>query len=268
MENLTAFVREQTLRLRAEAERSSKPFEQRVAERAYFLWENVGRPEGRGQEFWAKAVEVENLRKPSWTDIAAVLTVIKRRSEENRKSERDPRNDWCLNLRGADLRVADFEGAHLERAKLGSANLQGIDFDNAHLEQVELWEANLEHAHLHKADLRQANLWRANLKRAWLVDAHLEKTVLWDVNLENATLCGAHLQEADFGGPRFDPPDLEGAHLEGADLSLAKGVTQAQIDHTFGDASTKLPEGVTRPARWLGSMPTPTQGRPSRRREP
>jgi hypothetical protein len=30
-------------------------FERRVRERAYFLWEQAGRPAGRSEEFWQKA---------------------------------------------------------------------------------------------------------------------------------------------------------------------------------------------------------------------
>jgi hypothetical protein len=33
--------------------------ERRIRERAYFLWEADGRPEGRAEEFWARAVERE-----------------------------------------------------------------------------------------------------------------------------------------------------------------------------------------------------------------
>jgi hypothetical protein len=40
MENLTAFVRERTLR--TEAERTAKPRDQRIAEQAYLLWEKAG----------------------------------------------------------------------------------------------------------------------------------------------------------------------------------------------------------------------------------
>jgi hypothetical protein len=33
--------------------------EGRIRERAYFLWEAEGRPEGRAEEFWARAVALE-----------------------------------------------------------------------------------------------------------------------------------------------------------------------------------------------------------------
>jgi len=179
MENLTAFVRERTQRTAANPEQRRT---QRIAGRAHGLWEKAGRPEGRSDEFWREAVEQE----PPEADIAAVLTVIKRRSEHHRVIE--GRDKKVLDFREAFLRSADLRGVHLEGALLVQAHLEGAD----------------------------------------LVEAHLE---------------GA---------------DLIGAHLEGADLSSAEGLTQAQVHMAFGDAETKLPKGLTRPARWTD----PTAPRP------
>jgi hypothetical protein len=173
MENLTAFVRERT---RPEAERLHKPLDQRIAENAYLLWETAGRPDGRSEKFWSDAVEQEKLEAPPATDIVAVLTVIKRRREDERARE------------ARDGRVLDFREAVLRRADLFWAHLKGANLNGAHLEG--------------------ANLYRAR--------------------------------------------------LEGANLSLATGLIQEQVDAAFGDASTKLPEGLTRPAHWLepkGSAP-------------
>ena len=77
MENLTAFVRERTRRT-----------ERRIAECAYLLWEKAGRPDGRDKEFWDKAVAQETGGSQPAADIAAVLEVIKRRSEDRRELER------------------------------------------------------------------------------------------------------------------------------------------------------------------------------------
>ena len=77
MENLTAFVRERSLQ--NESKRNLKPVEQRVAERAYFLWEEAGKPEGRTEEFRVRAADKEKLGELPPTDIAAVLTAIRRR---------------------------------------------------------------------------------------------------------------------------------------------------------------------------------------------
>ena len=70
----------------------AKPLDQRVAAIANLLWEEAGKPEGRSEEFWHAAVNRETSGEPPATDIAAVLTVIKRRSETHRAREiRDQR---------------------------------------------------------------------------------------------------------------------------------------------------------------------------------
>ena len=38
------------------------PEERRVRERAYFLWERAGSPEGRAEEFWEQARREEAAR--------------------------------------------------------------------------------------------------------------------------------------------------------------------------------------------------------------
>ncbi|HEX3351101.1 MAG TPA: DUF2934 domain-containing protein [Acetobacteraceae bacterium] len=39
----------------------SPEFESRVRERAYLMWEQEGRPEGRDQEYWERARELEAM---------------------------------------------------------------------------------------------------------------------------------------------------------------------------------------------------------------
>ena len=63
----------------------------------------------------------------------------------------------AANLRGADLREANLQGADLWEADLRAANLQEAD----------LWSANLQ-----GADLREADLWAANLQGADLWGAN------------------------------------------------------------------------------------------------
>jgi Protein of unknown function (DUF2934) len=99
MENLTAFVRERSRR--NEAERNALDFEQRVSRRAYFLWQEAGRPDGRGEDFWTEAIKQDQFGEPPATDIAAVLTVIARRSKRNRERERA--NAWHLDLKLCSL---------------------------------------------------------------------------------------------------------------------------------------------------------------------
>jgi hypothetical protein len=79
----------------------------------------------------------------------------------------------------------------------------------------------------------------ANLEKANLGNAHLEMAVLSEAHLEYASLAGAYLSRAFLEGTHLDGADLNGAHLTGVDLSRARG-----------DASTRLPRWVARPAHW------------------
>lgn len=123
-----------------------------------------------------------------------------------------------VNLKGADIRGAALREAHLERASLFEAHLEG------------------------------SVPWRAHLEGADLSLAYLERANLFEAHLEGADLTLTHL----------DGAFLRRAHLEGADLSKSIGLEQAQIDAAYGDAGTKLPDGLTRPAHWTD----PTAPRP------
>jgi hypothetical protein len=133
MENLTAFVRERTVR--TEAERTPQNIQQRVSERAYFLWLEAGRPEECAEDFWAEAVKLESEENPP-TDISAVLTVIARRSKRARKRERA--NNWHFDLHGAVLKGSNLQDVDLEGANLNGVHLEGAILNEAYLERASL----------------------------------------------------------------------------------------------------------------------------------
>jgi hypothetical protein len=211
MEALTAFVRERSQR--TEAERT-----ERITQRAYFLWIEAGRPEGIADFFWTNA----ERREPPPTDIAAVLTVLKRRSEWGRK--RETANNWRLDLRGAILRGANLREAHLEGAFLDRAHLEGAFLVGAHLEAASLADVHLEGAILLAAHLERAFLDGAHLERAILEMAHLERAILNRANLRGASLHRVH---------------LEGAILDSATRGLERAIlssTGRRVE-AFGDGS-------------------------------
>lgn len=89
------------------------------------------------------------------------------------------------------------------------------------------------HADLVGASLRGADLRAADLRGAYLIAADLT---------------GADLRHADLLGA-----DLRDCGMPGADLTGALFLTQPQVDAAHGDASTRLPDGLRTPARWLGA---------------
>jgi hypothetical protein len=114
---------------------------------------------------------------------------------------------------------------------------------------------DLSMTNIRGADLRGAFLEKANLK--W---ADLEGSNLFHADLDLAHLGWAHLRFADLSGAglfkaRLTKADLSGAHLDGADLSRAdlgsaKNLTREQVNSAYGDADTKLPEGLCLPRNW------------------
>ena len=148
-----------------------------------------------------------------------------------------------INLEGADLANVglSLEDADLIGVVLGGAYLKGVDLSGADLRDAELWFTDLGAANLRGVDLKGANLssaalWFADLTGSDLKDADLTGVDLYGVNLTDVNLSGA---------------DFRGADLSSADFSETSGLTQDQIDSAYGNAETKLPEGLTHPPHWL-----------------
>jgi uncharacterized protein YjbI with pentapeptide repeats len=221
METLTAFVRE----------------------RARWQEPKSGDGGGRGKSDYLWGVDAQSAVAPPTrptpaTDVAAVLAVIRRRAEVGRRREQQHR--WFLDLRTTDLRGAILTGAHLEDATLIGAHFEGANLRGAHLERADLEGAYLEGALLEWAHLAPTNLTGAHLEYAVLIDAHLEYATLIRAHLKGAALTGAHFNGAAFAWAHFEGVDLGGADLDGAN----------GLDVAHGDARTRLPEGVARPAHW------------------
>jgi uncharacterized protein YjbI with pentapeptide repeats len=85
-----------------------------------------------------------------------------------------------------------------------------------------------------------------------LIGARLAGADLRGANLRGGRLVGADLSRADLTLADITGADLRGANLRGADLAQALFVTQAQLDAADGDARTRLPPPLTRPAHWSG----------------
>jgi uncharacterized protein YjbI with pentapeptide repeats len=127
--------------------------------------------------------------------------------------------------------------------------------------------ADKEHFELLTRDVPGWNKWRedhpdvkpdlsyAVMRGADLMLANLRNAVLREADLVLANLRGADLRHADLSwanlvGARLMGVDLAHANICGADLSTAEDLTEEQLRQTKGDAETKLPEDLPRPASW------------------
>lgn len=87
-----------------------------------------------------------------------------------------------------------------------------------------------------------------------LIGASLRGADLAGASLRGAYLIGADLRGADLRLADVIGADLRDADLRGADLSTALFLTQAQLVAARGDAATRLPDGLVRPAHWVGAL--------------
>ena len=85
-----------------------------------------------------------------------------------------------------------------------------------------------------------------------LIGAKLAKADLRGANLRGALLIAADLRGADLRVADLIGADLRDADLRGADLTGSLFLTQAQVNSARGDARTKIPAVLVRPAHWAG----------------
>ena len=100
------------------------------------------------------------------------------------------------------------------------------------------------------ADHRAADHRAADHRGADLAGARLPGADLAGASLRGASLIAADLSRADLRLADLTGADLRDADLRGADLTESLFVTQSQLDAARGDAATRLPPSLSRPAHW------------------
>lgn len=102
------------------------------------------------------------------------------------------------------------------------------------------------------AALRSAGGRTPDADRAGTDHSGARLTDLARCTLRGARLIGADLRGADLTLTDVLGADLRGADVRGADLSDALFLTQFQVNGMRGDATTRIPADVLRPAHWAG----------------
>ncbi|MEV3919307.1 pentapeptide repeat-containing protein [Actinomadura coerulea] len=96
---------------------------------------------------------------------------------------------------------------------------------------------------------------RKNRRGADLMGARLRGADLRGADLRGAYLIAADLRGADLRLADLTGADLRDADLRGADLTGCLFLTQAQLDSARGDAATRPPAALSRPAHWAPPAP-------------
>ncbi|NYI05647.1 uncharacterized protein YjbI with pentapeptide repeats [Allostreptomyces psammosilenae] len=138
----------------------------------------------------------------------------------------------------------DVEG----RTRGDAASLVGLDVPRLRQQVGELLSRASE---LARAEVpgRRRNHRGADLIGGRLSGADLRGASLRGAYLIAADLSGADLRWADLLGADFRDADLSGADLTGSIF-----LTQSQLNAARGDAATRLPRGLDRPAHWAAGV--------------
>jgi uncharacterized protein YjbI with pentapeptide repeats len=91
---------------------------------------------------------------------------------------------------------------------------------------------------------------KKNHRGADLIGAKLRSADLRGANLRGAYLIAADLRDADLRSADLIGADFRDTDLRGADLTGSIFLTQAQLNAAKGNAATKPPPTLTRPAHW------------------
>lgn len=91
---------------------------------------------------------------------------------------------------------------------------------------------------------------KKDFRGADLIGASLRNTALRGADFRGAYLIGADFRGADLRTADWIGADLRDAELSDADLTGGLFLTQSQLDAASGNAATRLPPTLRRPAHW------------------
>jgi uncharacterized protein YjbI with pentapeptide repeats len=169
-------------------------------------------------------------------EMSAVLSVMRQLHE------------MLLHLAEADERVAGVTGDLLDRigalVAATPTELLALDIDGLRAEVGDV---------LARASARARSRWagRIDLAHDDLAGKDLRGTDLRGAALRGALLIGADLRGADLTEADLLGTDVRDTDVRDATLAGALFLSQAQVNAMRGDAGTRLPGGLTRPAHWL-----------------
>lgn len=127
-----------------------------------------------------------------------------------------------------------------------------IDLRNSNLAGFDLSECNFDEAILTGSDLFETRLRKASLR-----DTRLDSSDLRKADLRKADLSGAFVRASSFNQSAWSGTVTNGAYVACSNLDNTD-IDQAQLDVTYGDPSTRLPEGLHRPVNNKGQQLWPS----------
>lgn len=225
-----------------------------------YVRENAGRPPKFDQNL-GKAIIVDynnmtidqmnliekhkNQLKPIRVDIQAAITVIGRRSEERRTSEKNRRKnslvyrEFRLDLSNCDLAYANFDGLHFENAIFDNSNFEEASFKLAFVTDV-----SFSSALLLNTSFRKANGMLANFSSSKCYGTDFNEAKLQGTSFLFSKFAPSNIIDAEFDDALFSGTDMSDCSIElDSIFNVAWG----------GGLLTKLPDGINPPEtdRWI-----------------
>lgn len=151
---------------------------------------------------------------------------------------------------GTDLTRAIMTRVNISESILTRANLSKVDGGRMVLHDVELTDSSFEKAELFRADFSRSNLTNANLNKTELGRANFSESNLTGAQITFTNLARANFKDAILVGTDLGRSWTYLTQFEGVDLSQVSNLSQQQLNLSCGNSDTKLPAGLTAPAKW------------------
>jgi hypothetical protein len=179
-------------------------------------------------------------RRDYWPVMETLTAFVRERAAWKRPDEKSP--ETIDSSKQAQDQSDDGVGTDIQAVLTVICRRDKANHEN---ERKNKWQIDLRGTDLRIADLRDAQLEGAvfigaNLERAYFSRSNLKDAAFLDANLEHARLEDTILGDTYFWG----------ANLGSANFNGAIGLEDFDLMSTRGDAKTKLPDGVERPADW------------------
>lgn len=169
----------------------------------------------------------------------------------------------------ANLTNADFSKSRMEKSDLRGAIVRNAKFFGTHLEGAVFSESEISKSFFTKSNIQKTNFSNTHIDRSLFSSAQMEWSVFTNATIVNTTcdstdfhychFVGVNLSRCDLSGSKFQFSELKDAqfqslNLAGVDLSLAKILSQPQINESFGaisgNGATNLPDQLSPPDHW------------------
>jgi len=149
-----------------------------------------------------------------------------------------------VNLHGASMIRANFEGAFLESSIFEDAN-----FIETNMKKTQMMYSNFENSYLNEVDFQNSNLVCANFKNALISGSNFFKANLRGANFEGVRSLFVNFSNSDLSGSKFGNTllldvDLRNANLKDATIELYQLKYAKELDGLI------MPDGTLYNDEW------------------